>query len=148
MTRPFARNRARLLAGCVTLLLALPTLGARADNSSLTAQGLTCDVTGEVVDQRGAAVEGARVTLLDAAEVELRHAGTDRQCRFAFARLTAASYVVSASKHGFRETRHVLRLTPGADLSVRMRLDVGELRESVTVTPLRGEAQDLFETPE
>jgi len=135
---------------CACLALALLTLVAPAARAGsfqpLSEQ--TCGVTGLVVDQTGAAVEGARVFLLDAASLELRRAGTDARGRFTFGGLAAASYVVAVNKSGFRETRHVLRLTAGEDLSVRLRLDVGELRESVTVTPSRGEAREVFETPE
>jgi hypothetical protein len=48
MTRSPARNRARLLAGCGTLLLIFPTPDARAANSSPALEELTCEVTGLV----------------------------------------------------------------------------------------------------
>jgi outer membrane receptor protein involved in Fe transport len=105
-------------------------------------------VTLDVADQDGAVVADARVTILDAANVELRRATTDGQGRLTFTGMAAASYIVAINKEGFRETRHVLRLVPGQNLSVRLRLDIGELNESVTVTPARGAAQEIFETPE
>jgi outer membrane receptor protein involved in Fe transport len=148
MTRNPPRVRAPLCVALAALLVTLGPHAARAGKTPHNPTALTCDLKGLVVDQAGAAVEGARVVLVDAANVELRHAGTDGQGRFDFAGLAAASYVAAASKDGFRETRHVLRLTPGEHLSVRLRLDVGELRESVTVTPSRGEAKEVFETPE
>lgn len=151
MRRP-VRSRARacahLFAGCVTLFLMLLAPAARADNPLLNADISTCDVTVDVVDQKGAAIGGARVTLLDAANVELRRGATDEQGRFTFSGMAATSYVVAINKDGFRETRHVLRLVPGQNLSIRLGLDIGVFRESVTVTPARGEAQEIFETPE
>lgn len=138
----------RLFAGFIALSLTLLAPAAHAGNSLLITDLSTCEVTGDVVDQEGAAVAGARVSLLDAANVELRRAATDDRGRFTFGGMAAASYVVAVNKEGFRETRRVLRLVPGQNLSVRLGLDIGELRESVTVTPARGEAQEIFETPE
>jgi outer membrane receptor protein involved in Fe transport len=119
---------------------------ARNQNSLLINNLSTCVVTVDIVDQAGAAITGARVMLLDAANVELRRAATDEQGRFMFSCVIAGRYVVALNKEGFHETRHVLRLVPGENLSVRLGLDVGELRESVTVMPARGEAQEIFET--
>lgn len=138
----------RLCASLVILLLTFGTPSALADHTSLSSDAPTYDVTGLVIDQAGAAVGGARVALLDASGVELRRAETDADGRFNFAGLAAASYVAAVSKDGFRETRHLLRVAPGEARSVTLRLDTGELRESVTVTPSRGEAQEVFETPE
>jgi hemoglobin/transferrin/lactoferrin receptor protein len=137
-----------LITGCVALFLTLLAPAARASNFLLNTDDPTYDVTVDVVDQDGAAIAGARVTLLDAANVELRRADTDEQGRFKFSEVAAATYVVAINKEGFRETRHVLRLLPGQSLSVKLKLDINELRESVTVTPARGEAQEIFETPE
>ncbi|HEX9919172.1 MAG TPA: TonB-dependent receptor [Pyrinomonadaceae bacterium] len=120
----------------------------RAQKALLANNLSTCEVTVDVVDQEGATVGGARVTLLGAANVELRRAVTDEQGRLKFGGVAAANYVVAVNKEGFQETRHVLRLVAGQNLSVRLGLDIGELRESVTVTPARGEAQEIFETPE
>ncbi len=145
---PLARASARLFAGCVILFLTLLAPSARSQNSPLINNLSMCDVAVDVVDQAGAAVAGARVTLLDAANVELRRAVTNEQGSFTFSGVTAANYVVAVNKEGFRETRHALRLVAGENLSVRLGLDVGELSESVTVTPARGEAQEIFETPE
>jgi outer membrane receptor protein involved in Fe transport len=146
--RPHARACSRLSAGCVVLLLlTLLVPAVRANNSLFNDDLKTCDVTLDVVDQDGAAVADARVTLLDAANVELRRAATDGQGRFTFKGIAAASYIVAVNKGGFRETRRVLRVA-GQNLSVKLGLDIGELNESVTVTPSRGAAQEVFETPE
>jgi outer membrane receptor protein involved in Fe transport len=145
------RLRARacpyLFAGCIALFLTLLAPPARAGDSLLIADAATCDVTIDVVDVEGAAIAGARVFLLDVANVELRRAATDAQGRLTFSGVTAASYIVVINKEGFRETRRVLSVA-GQNLSVELRLDINELRESVTVTPARGEAQEIFETPE
>lgn len=151
MRRPMrlhAHARPYLFAGCLALFLTLLAPAARAANTLLIADAATCDVTVDVVDAEGAAIAGARVSLLDAANVELRRDATDEQGRLMFSGVAAASYVVAINKEGFRETRHVLRLVPGQNLSVKLGLDIGELRETVTVTPARGEAQEIFETPE
>jgi outer membrane receptor protein involved in Fe transport len=143
-----APSSAWLSACCVALFLTLLATGARANDPALSTDARTCDVTVDVVDQSGAAVADARVTLLDAARVELRRATTDGQGQLTFSGVEAASYIVVINKEGFRETRHVLRLVPGQNMSVRLGLDIGELSESVTVTPARGEAQEIFETPQ
>ncbi len=142
------RACARLFAGCVALFLTLLVPAAHAQNSLLISGRSTCDITIDVVDQEGAGIGDARLTLLDAANVELRRAATDAQGRFTFSGMAAVSYVIAVNKQGFRETRHAMRLVAGQNLSVKLKLDIGELRESVTVTPARGEAQEIFETPE
>jgi hypothetical protein len=127
MMRSPARNRARLLAGCVTLLLIFPTPGARAANSALTLEELTCEVTGQVVDQSGAAIEGARVALADAADVEMRRAGSDPQTLdFAGARYTRAglsflnTLSLSFSYNGQRDDRTSQSINNSAGLRSRI----------------------------
>jgi len=121
---------------------------ARSQNPLLINNLSACVVTVDVVDQACVAVIGARFMLLDAANVELRRVATDALGWFTFSNGMAGRYVVAVNKEGFRETRHVLRLVPGENLSVRLGLDVGEPRLSATMTPTRGEAQEIFKTTE
>src|SRR5215207_1814694 len=65
-------------------------------------------ITGTVLDQTGAALHGARVTLLTAAGAELRRADTDAAGQFSFAGVAASSYVIAVSKGGFEEARQGL----------------------------------------
>ena len=117
-------------------------LTARADLS------LSGQVAGTVVDQTGGSVGGASVVLFGAAGLEAQRSLTDQQGRFVLDRVTAADYVVSVQKHGFREVRRVLHVTPGETLQLEFQLNVASIFETVTVTPARGLPQAVFEVPQ
>lgn len=128
------------------LLLATPqTRALGADGASSTPAG---NITGTVLDQEGAAVGGAHVTLLTAAGVAVLRADTDAGGQFSFENVAASSYFIVAGKGGFEEARQQLSVAPGQSLSLRIQLRVGSLLEYVTVTPARGQSQAVFETAE
>jgi hemoglobin/transferrin/lactoferrin receptor protein len=115
---------------------------ARADSS------LAGQVEGTVLDQTGASVGGASVVLFGAAGLEAQRSLTDQRGRFVLDKVTAADYVVSVQKNGFREVRRVLQVTPGETLQVEFQLNVASIFETVTVTPGRGLPQAVFEVPQ
>lgn len=116
--------------------------GARA-GSALSGQ-----ITGTVTDQTGATVGGAWVVLFGAAGFETQRSLTDQQGRFALERVVAADYIVSVQKNGFRELRRVLHVPAGDDLQLQFQLNVASIFETVTVTPARGQPQELFKVPQ
>lgn len=105
-------------------------------------------IAGTVRDQSGAVVAGAAVKLFAAGGAELSRAQTDADGRFSFAVVAAASYAVVVSKGGFEDVRHEFSVAHGQSLSLEIQLRVGALSEFVTVTPARGQARELVETPE
>ena len=112
-------------------------------NSSLAGQ-----VAGLVLDQSGACVGGASVILFGAAGLEAQRSLTDQRGRFTLEKVMAADYVVAVQKKGFREVRRVLHLTPGETLQLEFQLSVASIFETVTVTPARGQPQEVFQVPQ
>jgi outer membrane receptor protein involved in Fe transport len=105
-------------------------------------------IAGTVVDQAGATVDGAWVVLFGAAGLEAQRSLTDQQGRFMLDKVIAAGYVVAVHKSGFREIRRVVRVSPGESLQLRFQLNVASIFETVTVTPARGQPQEVFQVPQ
>lgn len=100
-------------------------------------------VAGVVTDQAGASVDGAWIVLLGAAGFETQRSLTDQNGRFTLERVLAADYIVCVQKKGFREIRRVLHVTPGDTLQLQFQLQVASILETVTVTPTRGQPQEV-----
>src|SRR6185369_2628435 len=105
-------------------------------------------VAGTVLDQTGASVGGASVILFGAAGLEAQRSVTDQHGQFTLDKVVAANYIVSVQKNGFRELRRVLRVEPGETLQLEFQLNVPSIYETVTVTPARGQPQDVFHVPQ
>ena len=151
MRRPFppARPFSRLALSLLLALLpaASAARGAEARRAPSPAEA-SAGVAGTVRDEAGAAVAGAAVKLLAAGGAELLHTETDAAGHFSFAGVAPASYAVVVGKGGFADARREFSVAPGQSLSLEIQLCVGPLAESVTVTPARGQARELVETPE
>jgi outer membrane receptor protein involved in Fe transport len=119
-------------------------------SSSGAASGLprAADVNGTVLDQTGSAVPGARVLLLTSSDSELRSALTGNDGRFRFGPLEPAVYVLAVEKAGFQGQRRSVVLAEGQTLTLDITLGVGPVSESVTVTPARGNAQEVLTAPQ
>jgi len=126
----------------VIALVALFRITAGA-NPSLSGQ-----IAGTVLDQTGASVGGASVILFGAAGLEAQRSLTDQRGHFTLEKVVATDYVVSVQKSGFRELRRVLRVTPGETLQLELQLNVASIFETVTVTPARGQPQEVFHVPQ
>jgi hemoglobin/transferrin/lactoferrin receptor protein len=135
-------NRKLFLAFALLASILLGHDSARA-NSSLSGH-----VAGTVVDQTGATVRGATVVLFGAAGLEAHRSLTDQRGHFTLERVLAADYVVSVQKNGFREVRRVLRVAGGESLELQFQLNVASIFENVTVTPGRGQPQEVFQVPQ
>jgi outer membrane receptor protein involved in Fe transport len=130
------------------LLLAGPASRGAERGRAGAATGATGQIAGTVRDQAGAVVAGAAVKLLLAGGAEHSRAQTDGGGHFSFAGVAAASYAVVVSKGGLEDARREVSITPGQSLLLEIQLHVGALSEFVTVTPARGQARALVETPE
>jgi outer membrane receptor protein involved in Fe transport len=135
-------NRKLFFVLTLVVLAGIFQLNARA-NSSLSGQ-----VEGKVVDQTGASVGGASVVLFGAAGLEAQRSLTDQRGHFTIDKVMAADYVVSVQKNGFRALRRVLHVVPGETVQLQFQLNVASIFESVTVTPGRGQPQEVFEVPQ
>ena len=105
-------------------------------------------LTGIVVDQAGAAVSGAMLTIT-AAETNLRRTTlTSEDGTYVVPGLVPGSYAVRVELDGFRPlTREGILLTTGETLRLDLRLELGAVTEAITVTAdaplLRGETSGL-----
>src|SRR5215213_4074812 len=134
----------RILLSLLTFVALIALLHTNAHaRSSLSGQ-----VAGTVVDQAGASVGGAWVVLLGVAGIEAQRSLTDQRGQFTLDKVIAADYVVAVQKNGFRELRRVLHVVPGETVQLQYQLNVASIFESVTVTPARGQPQEVFNVPQ
>jgi outer membrane receptor protein involved in Fe transport len=132
------RAKVAVVACSTVLALSNPAAAAAQANS----------VSGTVVDQSGAAVANAHVRLLSAANTEAARARTDEGGRFLFSGLTDATYIVIVEKTGFKELRTTVTASAAGTTPGEYVIEVAAPIDAVTVTPARGEAQEIFDTPE
>ncbi|HYN86707.1 MAG TPA: carboxypeptidase regulatory-like domain-containing protein [Pyrinomonadaceae bacterium] len=122
-----ARLLARLLA-----LVALAACGAAA--SPARAQTATATLGGSVLDEAGAVLPGVEITVLNLSTALERHATTNGEGVYVIPLLPPGSYNVTAAREGFTTVEHRgVRLSVGDQLSLRIKLKVGEIGETVTV---------------
>jgi hemoglobin/transferrin/lactoferrin receptor protein len=138
----------RILRLCARPLALLVLCLLLASSPAVRAAEAVGRIDGTVRDQAGAAVAGAVVKLFAAGGAEVSRAQTDAVGQFSFTAVAAASYSVVVSKGGFEEARREISVAPGRSHSIEIQLRVGALSESVTVTPARGQAREIVETPE
>ncbi len=120
----------RALRGC---FLAALFLGL-AWMPSMHAQ-VSASLTGVITDPSGAPVPAAIVTTKDLERGAVRSTVTDDAGRYQVLALPVGQYEVRATKTGFQEgIRSGIHLVVGQEASVDLRLQVGELREALTVT--------------
>ena len=92
-------------------------------------------LTGMVTDAQGALVAGATVTVLNTATGAARKARTGGEGSYLFTQLAPGLYTVRVEANGFKTgERQNVRLTVGTPVTLDLRLAVGELTETVTVS--------------
>jgi hypothetical protein len=122
------RGRNILLAGFViTLVLALP--------SSLPAQRSSANISGTVVDSSGAAIPGAKVTVVASATEARSSAVADSTGFYVLPDLPIGSYALRVEKDGFQTyVQEGIVLEVNRPLTVNPTLQVGRMAQSVTVS--------------
>jgi hypothetical protein len=109
--------------------------------SDLLAQAAVGALVGNVHDESGGAVPGATITATEVRTNISRTALTNETGNYNFTNLTSGVYRVEGELVGFRKfTRENVEVNVNTTVRVDIRLTVGELEESVTVT---GEAPML-----
>jgi hypothetical protein len=99
------------------------------------AQALYGTIAGAVVDDSGAAVPGATVTVLNQANGLEVTAISDEGGAYAVRNLQPGTYTVRATLQGFKEyVQTGVPVNPNDIVRVEARLEIGALTESVTVT--------------
>src|SRR5215211_4663950 len=132
----------------VYFAIALMALVSLSHASASARSSLSGQIAGTVLDQNGDSIRGAAIVLFGAAGFEAQRSLTDQSGHFTLDKVLAADYVVSVQKRGFREVRRVLHVVPGENLQLEFQLSIASIFETVTVTPGRGQPQEVFEVPQ
>ncbi len=107
--------------------------------SPTLAQAIYGTVTGTVVDDSGAAIPGATVTLVNESTGLQLDVVSDDTGTYTVRNVTAGPYTLRAALQGFKEfVQTGVPVTPGGIVRLNARLEVGALSESVTVTTEAG----------
>jgi TonB family protein len=122
--------RALALTATVLAALALPVAAFR------VAPDGPLPISGVVYDPSGGVVPEAALTLEDERQNKWQTT-SDSTGRFEFPPVSAGKYVLEASLAGFRPLRQELELTVARDWARAVTLQVGNLRESITVREKR-----------
>jgi hypothetical protein len=111
--------------------LALAGALVLAANALAFAQGTTT-ISGTVTDSAGGVIPGAAVVVTNAAGTSFE-AVTNAQGIFNIPAVVAGTYNVTVSLAGFKTSTTEIRVQPGVPTSVPVRLEVGDITESITV---------------
>ena len=104
-----------------------------------SAQAVTGTLLGNITDSSGAAVPGATVTATETQTNVSRSAVTNEAGYYMFSSLQNGTYAVEAELQGFKKVvRQGVKLDVNTTVRVDLRLEVGQLNETVTVS--RGDA--------
>src|SRR5688572_4669714 len=97
------------------------------------AQTRTAGLSGTVVDQSGAAIAGASVSIRRDATGYTRQATSNRDGGFQIADLAPGEYAVTVTNPGFTVATQRLMLSSGQSERIELTLHVGSLNEDVVV---------------
>jgi hypothetical protein len=126
----YARPRAALIALLVAVRVLLPSaaLAQSATNTS--------GIEGKVVDERGGLLPGVTVSITSAAlQTQSVDAVTDENGRFRFTALPRGAYNLTFTLAGFQTlARKDVSLDAGFVATLDIRMSVGQIEESITVT--------------
>jgi hypothetical protein len=111
------------------------TLALHAGASSLHAQVAAAGITGIVTDQAGAAVPGATVTVTNVETNRQRVVVSTRDGVYTASSLAPGEYCIDVEMSGFKAIRRAgVRLSTGEMARIDFDLEVGQIRELVTIT--------------
>jgi Carboxypeptidase regulatory-like domain len=117
------------------LLILLGIAGCLVISSPAFAQQGTADLRGRVVDQQGAALPGVTIVVKNEESGLFRESGSGPDGTFFMSAMIPGTYEISAELQGFRKYQaRGIRLEVGRTASIEVKLEVGALVESVTVT--------------
>jgi len=103
-------------------------------------------IAGIVTDSSGAAVVDATVKLTDKATNTPRSTNTNDQGRYFFADVISSDYEIEVNKTGFRITKTTVTAQVGIALTVDLKLELGAITETISVTTTNSELQTMNAT--
>jgi TonB family protein len=127
--RPLS-TRTVVTATALLLAVTLPAATVRA------VQAGPATLSGTVYDTTGGVMPGVAVTLEDVTQMKYT-ATTDATGRFAFSNVQSGHYTLEASLPGFRTLNQQFDLTARRDWDRAITLQVGTVRETITVSERR-----------
>ena len=93
------------------------------------------EVTGRVTDASGAAVPGARITIVETDKDQIRNITSDSDGRYIFPNLPVGPYKLEVQSAGFKTFNQIgIVLQVGNNVEINVELQVGSVNESVEVT--------------
>ena len=101
---------------------------------SAFAQSQYGTVSGRVLDSTGAAVPDASVSLTDPSKNIKEETKSNPEGLYLFANLQAGGYTIAVEKQGFKKANTRIVLDVAQRLTVDVKLEVGQVTETVTVT--------------
>jgi len=102
---------------------------------SLLGQAQSGTIVGAVTDQSGAAVSGAKVTLVNEGTQFTRVAVANASGQYVAYSIPTGAYAVAVEQAGFQKlVRSGVQLTAADTLTVDLRISVGSVQETVTIT--------------
>lgn len=102
----------------------------------LAAQNTSCSLSGTVIDSAGASIPNVKVTVTGEGNGFVRTVKTTNEGFFSFPDLTPATFTLSLEAAGFKTYRQIgIAISADERRSLgQLRMDVGQLTESVTVS--------------
>src|SRR5258708_17820795 len=102
-----------------------------ASTGPVAAQNVSGSLTGSVVDETGAVVPGADVTLTNDASKDVRRSKSNRDGNFTFAAVPPGSYTILVELGGFKKSERTgIRLSVGDSRSIgQVKMAVGGMAE-------------------
>lgn len=97
------------------------------------AQAPTGTISGTVIDQSGAIIQNASITIKNKATGAERKLTSDSDGNFAAPALQAGDYEITARAQGFRTSLREYTVATGAVVKAEMQMEVGQQSEIVTV---------------
>ena len=130
ISRPRSMSARLCLFVCLCALIALFSL-----QTSLAAQTVTGTILGNVLDQSGATIPNATITITNQETGVVRKTVSNADGVYNVPSLLPGTYTVEASAQGFNaaQTKNVV-LSVGSDTRVDLKLAVGSTVQTVTVT--------------
>lgn len=126
LDRQAPTRRALAALGVGLLLVTLPVAAVRARQAG------PAPLSGTIYDVSGGVLPGVEVSLVDANQAT-QVVTTTASGRFEFAPVGAGGYLLEAALPGFRKLRQQLELRDAGDWDRVITLQVGEVRETITV---------------
>jgi TonB family protein len=124
-------TRALMICAGLVAIVAVPIAGLRA------AQTTPLPLTGVVYDPTGAVMPQVALTIEDEQQNKIQAGSTDGGGRFVMEAIAPGSYILVAELPGFRPLRQTMELRRAADWQRAITLQVGTLKETVSIQARR-----------